>query len=146
VFAILFLKAPVALAMIMFLPLIPVTLLAVLNGIFLYDFGKAFKRPVKLRHYAVLFATQAIYQVVLNTAALWSVVRELRGVSTWYKTPHSGLHRELNLMQPPTLEPTYALAGEIGENDDYDDSTPTAFSQQLLTPTIGTEYYGDEDA
>ncbi|HSH18359.1 MAG TPA: glycosyltransferase [Candidatus Saccharimonadales bacterium] len=88
-----FVKAPVIWAMVMYLPLIPITLLAVLNALYLHDFGRAFDRKVKLRHYVVLFATAVIYQIVLNTAALWSVVRELRGDNSWYKTPHSGQHR-----------------------------------------------------
>lgn len=113
--AIFFLKAPVLLAMIMYLPLIPVGLLAVLNGLFLHDFGKAFDRPVKLRHYFSLFVSQAIYQVVLNTAALWSVVRELRGDNSWYKTPHSGLHRDMTAGTNLAMQPAYAL-GAIAEN------------------------------
>jgi cellulose synthase/poly-beta-1,6-N-acetylglucosamine synthase-like glycosyltransferase/putative flippase GtrA len=92
--AIVYLKAPVALVMIMYLPLLPAGLLAILNAIFLHDFAKAFDRPVRFRHYVILFLTQGIYQIVLNAAALWSVVRELRGDDTWFKTAHSGLHRD----------------------------------------------------
>jgi hypothetical protein len=78
----------------MYLPLLPAGLLAILNAIFLHDFAKAFDRPVRFRHYVILFLTQGIYQIVLNAAALWSVVRELRGDDTWFKTAHSGLHRD----------------------------------------------------
>lgn len=113
--AILFLKAPVALAMIMYLPLIPVTLLTLLNGLFLYDFGKAFDRKVKARHYIVLFATQALYQMVLNLAALWAVIRELRGVNSWYKTPHSGQHRKGG------LQPAFAMASAASLQDEMEE-------------------------
>lgn len=91
--AALFLNAPVGMVMLMYLPLIPVALLSILNGIFLHDFGKAFKRKVTLKHYLILFLTQPFYQILLNAAAFWSVVRELRGDQSWYKTEHSGLHR-----------------------------------------------------
>lgn len=102
--ATIFLSAPVGLVMLMYLPLIPVALLMILNAIFLYDFGKAFNRKVTMRQYVTLFVTHFVYQIVLNAAALWSVVRELRGDQSWYKTPHSGLHRT-----PAPLTP--ALAG-----------------------------------
>ncbi|MBL8159749.1 glycosyltransferase [Candidatus Saccharibacteria bacterium] len=87
------LKAPVALVLLMFIPLIPLALLLVLNAVFLSDFGKAFQRKVTVRQYATLFATFALYQMVLNIAGLWSMIRELRGDTTWHKTAHSGRHR-----------------------------------------------------
>lgn len=91
--AMFYLKAPVLLALIMYLPAVPVLILYAINGLFLNDFGKAFNQKVKYRHYTLLFVTQLMYQVVLNAAALWSVVRELRGDNTWHKTSHKGLHR-----------------------------------------------------
>ena len=137
--AIFFLKAPVGLAMMMYLPLIPAGLLAILNGLFLHDFGKAFNRPVRLRHYFVLFATQAFYQVVLNTAALWSVVRELRGDSSWYKTPHSGLHRGDDGNSFEELQPAYAMASIP--------ATPPPFMMHESTPIVeasATVYHPEE--
>lgn len=112
VFAIFYLKAPVALAMLMYLPLIPVVLLTILNAIFLYDFGASFKQKIGLRHYAVLLITQGVYQIVLNTAALWSVIRELRGDDSWYKTPHSGLHRSGEMDAFESMQPAYAYTTE----------------------------------
>lgn len=99
-----FLSAPVGLVMVMYLPLIPVALLMLLNAIFLHDFGKAFNRKVTFRQYAVLFLTHFIYQIVLNAAALWSVVRELRGDQSWYKTPHAGKHRTPAPLAPAIAE------------------------------------------
>jgi hypothetical protein len=89
-----FLNAPVGLVMLMYLPLIPNTLLVALNVVFLHDFGKAFNRTITLRQYVLMLLTYYPYTVVLNAAALWSIVRELRGDNSWYKTAHSGLHRE----------------------------------------------------
>lgn len=88
-----FLNAPVGLVMVMYIPLIPVVLLMILNAVFLRDFGKAFDREITLSDYAKLFTTYFFYQFVLNAAAFWSIVRELRGDQSWYKTPHSGQHR-----------------------------------------------------
>jgi glycosyltransferase XagB len=95
ILAALMLNAPVGLVLLMYLPLVPTTLLGVLNLVFLHDFGEDFQRKVSAWHYVVLLATQIPYQVVLNAAAFWSVVRELRGETSWYKTSHSGQHREL---------------------------------------------------
>jgi glycosyltransferase XagB len=93
--AALLLNAPVGLVLLMYLPLIPATLLGILNVVFLHDFGEDFQRKIQLRHYIVLIATQIPYQIVLNAAAFWSIVRELRGETSWYKTTHNGQHREL---------------------------------------------------
>lgn len=122
IFAILFLKTPVIWVMMMYLPLIPVIFLTVLNALYLHDFGKAFDRKIKLRHYVILFATAALYQVVLNTAALWSVVRELRGDNSWYKTPHSGLHRTESQNAVPSLQPAYAHGTVSAKRAAHDDS------------------------
>ncbi len=89
----LFLQAPVGLVMLMYIPLIPVSLLMIINAIFLRDFGKAFQRKIRARDYFSLFATYFIYQFVLNASAFWSIIRELRGNNSWYKTPHTGQHR-----------------------------------------------------
>ncbi|MBC7707675.1 glycosyltransferase [Polaromonas sp.] len=107
-----FLNAPVGLVMLMYIPLVPVTLLTLLNVVFLHDFGQAFERKIKLRHYATLLLTQFVYQTVLNAAAFWSIVRELRGDTSWYKTPHTGQHR-LNSLQPATES---YMAGSAGES------------------------------
>jgi cellulose synthase/poly-beta-1,6-N-acetylglucosamine synthase-like glycosyltransferase len=93
ILTVLFLEAPVGLVMLMYLPLVPAMLHMFLNAVLLHDFGRAFERKIKIRQYAILFITQAFYQIVLNTAALWAVYREMRGENSWYKTPHAGRHR-----------------------------------------------------
>lgn len=98
----LFLSAPVGLVMLMYVPLIPVSLLMIINAIFLRDFGKAFQRKIRVWDYASLFATYFVYQAVLNGAAFWSIIREMRGDNSWYKTPHSGQHR----LQPAIVSGT----------------------------------------
>ncbi|HSX44882.1 MAG TPA: glycosyltransferase [Candidatus Saccharimonadales bacterium] len=102
--AMLSLTAPVGLVLLMYLPLIPTTLLVVVNAVFLHDFGKAYNRKITLRQYATLFATQVLYQIMLNAAAVWAVEREIRGDRSWYKTKHAGQHRlEPIIGSPETL-------------------------------------------
>jgi hypothetical protein len=102
--AVLFLNAPVGLVLLMYLPLIPAILQMILNTLFLHDFGKAFERKVLVRQYVILFATHFLYQIVLNLAALWAVIREFRGDQSWAKTEHTGQHR--------AIEPVYAMGAE----------------------------------
>lgn len=135
--AILLLKAPVGLAMLMYLPLIPVALLALMNAIFLHDFGKSFDRKIRFRNYATLFFTQPVYMMVLNAAALWSVVRELRGVNSWYKTSHSGLHRRESMAANP-LQPLLGNETPAFEQVAVDAAPAVAMSRSDST--------GDDDA
>jgi cellulose synthase/poly-beta-1,6-N-acetylglucosamine synthase-like glycosyltransferase len=102
------LKAPVGLVMLMYLPLIPLTLQMVLNGVYLRDFGKAFDRQIGLVHYADLILGHMFYQLILNAAAFWAMYREFRGNRNWYKTKHSGQHRN------PQLVPRVATAASEG--------------------------------
>lgn len=87
------LKAPVVLTMLTYLPFVPLMLLLVLHAVALHDFGQAYSRQVRLRHYATLFITFIPYLMVLNAAAVWSMLRELRGDTSWQKTAHRGRHR-----------------------------------------------------
>lgn len=87
------LKAPVPLVMLMYMPLVPMTLQLVLNTVYLHDFGMAFNRKVTLGRYMNMVGTHFVYQLVLNVAGFWSMFREIRGNQTWYKTPHHGSHR-----------------------------------------------------
>ncbi len=96
--AALFLNAPVGLVLLMYLSLIPGILLVVLNAVFLHDFGKAFERKITLKHYAIVLFTSVIYQIVLNAAAFWAIVRHFRGEQSWHKTSHSGLHRNESII------------------------------------------------
>lgn len=132
--ATLFLSAPVGLVMLMYLPLIPVILLMLLNAIFLYDFGKAFNRKVTIRQYIMLFVSHFPYQIVLNAAALWSVIRELRGDQSWYKTPHSGLHRT-----PAPVAPALATIPAVPMAvEPFEDDTTNAYAiSGVSTPMNG---------
>lgn len=87
------LKAHVGLVLIMYAPLVMLLIQMILNLVYLHDFGKAFGAKIRLRDYLNLVVTHFAYQFVLNAAALWALIREVRGDSTWHKTKHSGIHR-----------------------------------------------------
>jgi cellulose synthase/poly-beta-1,6-N-acetylglucosamine synthase-like glycosyltransferase len=106
--AVVFLSAPVGLVMLMYLPLVPAMLQMVLNAVFLHDFGKAYERKILIRQYVMLIVTHFLYQIVLNTAAFWAIIRELRGDQSWAKTEHTGQHRR--------VEPVYAMGAEESGN------------------------------
>ena len=106
------LNAPVGLVLLMYLPLVPTTLLGLLNIVFLHDFGEDFQRKVSLWHYIVLLVTQIPYQVVLNAAAFWSIVRELRGETSWYKSVHNGQHREVTSLPAESYNGSAMIGGQ----------------------------------
>lgn len=98
------LSAPVVLVMMMYLSLIPCIMLVIINAVFLKDFGEAFDRKIRLRHYMIVLLTSVFYQVVLNTAAFWSIIRQLRGDQSWYKTTHTGMHRQTTSVSAAAFE------------------------------------------
>lgn len=108
--AAIFLDAPVGLVMLMYLSLIPGILLIILNLVFLYDFGRAFSRKVTMKHYSLILLTSVFYQIVLNAAAFWAIIRQLRGDQSWHKTSHSGLHRQ----SMPSMDPMRVAAFDGG--------------------------------
>ena len=114
VIAALTLNAPVTLVLLMYLPFIPASLLAILNTVFLYDFGKAFHRKITFGQYVTLLTTYILYQIMLNAAAFWAIVRELRGENSWYKTTHTGQHRLDSVYAPADL--VYASVDNYGGN------------------------------
>jgi cellulose synthase/poly-beta-1,6-N-acetylglucosamine synthase-like glycosyltransferase len=88
------LKAPVALVLLMYTPLVPMVLILATKAIYLHDFGVAYGLQVRPLDYAKLVATHFPYQLILVTAGFWAAVRHLLGRDDWYKTTHKGLHRD----------------------------------------------------
>jgi cellulose synthase/poly-beta-1,6-N-acetylglucosamine synthase-like glycosyltransferase len=99
---ILLLKAPIAIAMLMYAPFLPIFVALVTQLIGLREFSRAYQRKARLRHYAFLVAGAPFYQWVLMAAALWAAVQHFQGNTTWHKTAHAGDHRE------PVLRPRFA--------------------------------------
>jgi hypothetical protein len=55
-------------------------------------FCQEYQRRARPRDYFRLVLGTVPYHLILTAAAVRSVVRELRGVNSWEKTPHAGLH------------------------------------------------------
>ncbi len=90
---ILALKVPVALAILSLLPLYAIGFQFLVSLIGLFEFGRSYKVPIRVRD-VVRFAFGFLpYQVFLLIGAVRAVVRELRGMNNWEKTAHSGAHR-----------------------------------------------------
>jgi hypothetical protein len=83
---------PVLIAMISFLPAIPMFATFVFEAVGLHDFGKQYQLPVKFRHYVKLIVGGPFYQLILAWSALRAVWRELRGRKDWELTKHVGAH------------------------------------------------------
>jgi cellulose synthase/poly-beta-1,6-N-acetylglucosamine synthase-like glycosyltransferase len=87
------LKVPVAVAMLMYAPFLPILITLVTQLVGLREFARAYDRPVLWRHYVFLVAGAPVYQWVLMGAAFWAVWQHLDGNTTWHKTAHGGHHR-----------------------------------------------------
>jgi cellulose synthase/poly-beta-1,6-N-acetylglucosamine synthase-like glycosyltransferase len=97
-------KAPILIALVSYLPVVLLAAHFMINVIGLFEFTAAHgleASPVMVLRMAVAWFP---YQWVLAFAAVRAVNRQLRGVSNWEKTAHSGQHR-------PQLGPVSADAG-----------------------------------
>lgn len=83
------LSAPVGLALVMYLPILPMFLQLLLKVVQLHDFGREYAVRVKARTYLALLVFYWPYQMVLATAGLVAIVREFRGDRSWHKTSHA---------------------------------------------------------
>jgi glycosyltransferase XagB len=91
---ILWLRAPVGLALYSFTPLIPLLATVVVEAVGLAEFCRHYGRRARPRDYARLILGAFPYQVLLAAAAIRAVLREWRGERGWEKTAHHGLHRQ----------------------------------------------------
>lgn len=87
------LKVPVAIAMLMYVPFLPIIISLTAQLIGLHEFGRAYGQRTRPRHYAYLTIGAPLYQSVLMAAAGYAALRHVRGNTTWHKTVHAGHHR-----------------------------------------------------
>ncbi len=89
------LSLPVGLALFTFIPLIPV--LAGMGGdiVGLHEFTRLYGLKARSVDYLRLVLGFLAYQVILSAAAVKAVIREARGINTWYKTAHAGAHHHV---------------------------------------------------
>jgi cellulose synthase/poly-beta-1,6-N-acetylglucosamine synthase-like glycosyltransferase len=98
----LFLRLPVGLALITFLPAIPTLAMIFFELVGLREFCRVYYVRPKPSDYLRLLIGTPPYQVVLAFAACRAVVRELTGKRGWEKTAHSGAHRDSVVAVPQT--------------------------------------------
>ncbi|MDT0351108.1 glycosyltransferase [Pseudonocardia charpentierae] len=100
--AMLFVKVPVPVTLLTFLPLTPTIVTLAVEAAGLDEFGRAFGVRVRFRDVLRLILGTFPYQVLLAFAALRSVWREARGQGGWEKTSHSNVHRSAATTAPAT--------------------------------------------
>ncbi len=93
IIAVLWLKLPIVIALLSFMPVIPMLLALAIQLVGLREFASHYGTPLRLLDYVRLVFGFPCYQVFLAYAALRAVARELCGQRGWEKTSHVGAHR-----------------------------------------------------
>ena len=109
--AMLYLKAPVLIALISFLPVLTLLGHFLISVVGLYEFASAHDlqvSPIAIPRLAIGWIP---YQLLIAYASMRAVFRHVRGISNWEKTQHIGAHREFADEQGEELgeEPSLAL-------------------------------------
>ncbi len=85
-------QLPVFVALITFLPVLPMVATLTFQAVGLHDFGKEYDLRIRWYHYAKLILGAFPYALVLAGAALRAVWREYTGRRNWELTAHVGAH------------------------------------------------------
>lgn len=101
-----FLKVPITVALISFLPALPTLAVLAFEMAALHDFSRQYQLRIGWVHYLKLIVGSPFYQVVLLAAALRAVWRESTGRNDWELTRHVGAHLS------PALRDSAPEAGE----------------------------------
>ena len=88
-----FLKVPVVITMIGFLPLYSLLIQLVITIVGAYSFTKEYQHRFSLLNLIGLIATFLPYQWLLGISSIRGVYRELLKQNNWEKTAHMGAHR-----------------------------------------------------
>jgi cellulose synthase/poly-beta-1,6-N-acetylglucosamine synthase-like glycosyltransferase len=94
--ALLGLKLPLGLALLSFIPLVPLVMILVAELIGLAELADDFHLHARARDYLRLVAGFFPYQLLLSFAAVRAAGRELLGIHNWEKTAHVGAHLQGN--------------------------------------------------
>jgi cellulose synthase/poly-beta-1,6-N-acetylglucosamine synthase-like glycosyltransferase len=86
------LKVPIELALLAFVPLVPLGGVLAAELVALGEFGRNFGLRPRLRDYLRLIVGVVPYQLLLAFAAVRAAWRETRGIRNWEKTAHVGAH------------------------------------------------------
>jgi cellulose synthase/poly-beta-1,6-N-acetylglucosamine synthase-like glycosyltransferase len=98
-------NTPIALALLLFTPYIPIGLTTATQLIGLHDFCRRYEKRASVWHYASLVFLAPLYQIVLCGAAAVAVYKYASGDKTWYKTGRASEHRGTPAPRPPTPTP-----------------------------------------
>ncbi|MCM4078866.1 glycosyltransferase [Paractinoplanes hotanensis] len=93
-------QLPVFVALVTFLPVLPMAATLMFQIVGLHDFGRQYDLRIRWHHYAKLVLGSFPYALVLSTAALRAVWREYTGKRNWELTTHVGAH--LSAARPAT--------------------------------------------
>jgi glycosyltransferase XagB len=85
-------QVPVGVALMTFVPVVPMAANLVFQLVGLRDFGKHYDVRIRWHHYARLILGAGPYALVLTVAALRAVWREYTGKRNWELTQHVGAH------------------------------------------------------
>jgi hypothetical protein len=89
---VLLLNLPIELALLSFVPVVPLIAILGVETVGLRSFAREFRLGTRPRDYVRLVLGAIPYQIVLGIAAARAAWRELRGVRNWEKTAHVGAH------------------------------------------------------
>ena len=87
-----FARVSIFVALLTFIPVVPMAATVVFQAVGLRDFGKEYQLAIGPRHYARLVIGAFPYMLVLSAAALRAVWREWTGRRNWELTRHVGAH------------------------------------------------------
>jgi cellulose synthase/poly-beta-1,6-N-acetylglucosamine synthase-like glycosyltransferase len=90
----LFVKAPILLALGTFVPAILLFTTLAVEGAALREFCRSYGGGPHLADYLRLLWTTPFFHAALAAAALRAVIREINGARNWEKTRHTGAHRD----------------------------------------------------
>src|SRR5579884_616947 len=94
-----FVKRPLVMAMLTFLPLYCFLMAVFIDVAGLHEFLIAHDRPWRWREAIIMLLAFFPYQAILGWASVRAVYRQLRGASDWEKTAHIGQHRSQAALQ-----------------------------------------------
>jgi len=97
-------KTPLAVALLMFLPVLPITVTVLTQLLGLHDFCEQYGQRASVWHYASVLFLAPLYQVLLAAAAAVAVWKFAVGDDTWYKTGRAAEHRSVSVADHRSVE------------------------------------------
>jgi cellulose synthase/poly-beta-1,6-N-acetylglucosamine synthase-like glycosyltransferase/putative flippase GtrA len=93
ILTVLLVKTPIAVAMLVFAPLVPIGLTVLTQLIGLREFSRLYQQRASIWHYSSVLFLTPLYQMVLAAAAAAAAHKYATGDTTWYKTGRAAEHR-----------------------------------------------------